>query len=75
MNPVKTAAENPNAVVGGTSGVGGGAAVIYLLSLVGITVSGYGAVLIAGAITTVFLFVGKHGIRGFLRMIWRGSGT
>lgn len=70
MNPVK---ENPNAVVGGTSGAGGGAALIYLLGLLGVTVSSYGAIIIGGAITTAALYIGRHGVRGLAGTLWRGN--
>jgi hypothetical protein len=75
VNPVKSAQANANAVAGGTSGIGGGALVVWLLDLGGVAVSGYLGALIAGAVATAFLWLGKNGIRGLLRTIWRGSGT
>ena len=64
---------NPNATLaGGTTGVA--AAVTYLLSLTTWNVPPTVAVLAAGGVTTLLLFIGRNGIRGLFKMIWRGQG-
>lgn len=65
--------ENPNAAAAAGSGVGGGVVVVWLLGLAGVTVSAVTGAAIAGACATVFLFIGRRGIRGVARMVWRGS--
>lgn len=74
MNPVKTAQENPNAAVAGST-TGAGIGVVWLLGYAGVDLTPELGALIAGGATTAALFLGRHGIRGFLRMIWRGNGT
>lgn len=61
---------NPNAVVGGTSGIGGGALVVFLLSLVHVSISAYAGVAIAGAIATAVLWVGRLTRDGGLIGVW-----
>lgn len=68
--------KNPNAVIGGGSGLGGGAIVIFLLSLVHVTVSAYAAVAIAGAVTGAVLWIGREGgIAGIWNKILHGTTT
>jgi ABC-type enterobactin transport system permease subunit len=70
----KAPSDNPNAVVGGASGIGGGALVVAVLDLAGVQVTNpYLATTIAGAVTAVALFIGRNGIVGAFRMIWRGK--
>ena len=68
-NPVT---DNPNAAVGGISGIGGGILVVYVLGLLGVDVDQYAAAAIAGAVSTIALFIGKNGIKGALGIFWRG---
>ena len=67
--------KHPNAVVGGLAGSAGGAALIEILDLFGVHVTGGTAVWLAGGLTAVALFIGRRGFRGLARMLWRGSGT
>jgi hypothetical protein len=62
--------KNPNAVIGGGSGLGGGALVVYALSLVGIHVDAYGAVAIASAAATAVLWAGRIEAAGGIAGIW-----
>jgi hypothetical protein len=66
-------ANNPNAVIGGTTGIGGGALAVYLLNLVGLHIDAYGGAVIAGAVAAAALLIGRVGIRGALRQLWRGK--
>lgn len=66
--------KNPNAVIGGSSGVGGGVVVVYALTLVGIDVDPMVGAAIAGVISAVVLYVGREGVRGLFRLVWRGRG-
>jgi len=66
---------HPNARA--AAGAGGTVAVvIYLLSLFGISVPDPPlavGVAIGGAVSAIFLLVGRAGIRGVFRLLWRGS--
>lgn len=64
---------HPNAIAGGVSGVGGGVFVVYLLHQFGYEVDPMLGAVIAGALSTVVLFVGRNGLRGALRAIWKGK--
>lgn len=66
---------HPNAVVGGTAGIGGGTLVVWLLGLAGVEMTPEVGALIAGAASTVALLIGRKGVRGIARAIWRGSET
>jgi hypothetical protein len=63
---------NPNAsLAAGSTGVG--VVVIYLLGLLGVSLSPEVAVALGGGVTAALLFVGKNGLKGVWRVIWRGS--
>jgi putative flippase GtrA len=64
---------HPNALVGGGSGIGGGLVVVYVLSLAGVDVDPMIAAAIAGGCSALVLFVGREGIRGLVRRVWRGG--
>lgn len=64
---------HPNAVAGGSSGLGA-ALVVYLISLAGYEIPGWVGAAAAAAAASVFLFVGRNGVRGVIRLVWRGSG-
>lgn len=66
--------KHPNAIVGGTAGIGGGEIAVEVLDVLGVHVSGPAGVLIAGALTAVALFVGRRGLRGVWRVIVNGTG-
>lgn len=63
---------HPNAAVaGGTTGVG--LLIIWLLGLLGVTLSAEAGAAIAGAATTVVLFIGRNGIAGAWRLLLHGK--
>lgn len=62
--------KNPNAVIGGGSGLGGGALVIWALSLVGLHPNAYAAAAIAAAVTVVVLWIGRIPANGGIAGIW-----
>lgn len=64
---------HPNAIVGGTSGAGGGLAVVELLDTLGVHITGPQGALIAGGLTAVALLIGRHGIKGLVGLVWRGQ--
>lgn len=66
---------HPNAVVGGTAGLGGGTAVVELLDTLGVHITGPQGALIAGGLTTVALLIGRHGVKGLWRLVVNGSGA
>lgn len=66
-------AKHPNAVVGGTAGIGGGTLVVWLLGLAGVDMTPEVGALIAGGASTAALLVGRKGVRGIARAVWRGS--
>jgi hypothetical protein len=53
--------KNPNAVIGGGSGLGGGTLVVYLLSIAHVSVSAYAGIAIASGVTGVVLWFGREG--------------
>ena len=64
--------QHPNAAVAG-GGTGVAAAVIWIASLLHVTLTAYEAVGIAGVLTTVVLFIGRRGIKGAFSDIWNGN--
>lgn len=63
---------HPNAsVAGGLTGVS--ALVVAVAGWLGASLTTTQAVAISGAITTLGLLIGRKGIRGLARMIWRGQ--
>ena len=64
---------NPNASVALTTG-GAGTLLVYLLNkYAGTEFTPEAAAGIATGAATVFLFIGRRGIKGTLQMIWSGS--
>lgn len=68
--------QHPNATVG-AGGTGLGVLVVWFLGNVWphVSFSAEDGALLAGAIATVGLFIGRRGLRGIGRMIWHGSGS
>lgn len=64
--------KHPNALVGGTAGSGGGALVVWILGMSGVQVEPEVAAVMAGLCAAITLAVGRHGLRGMARLIWRG---
>ena len=65
--------KNPNAVVGGAGGAGGGALVIYILGLFKVHVDVYAAGLIFTAVSSAVLWIGRDGLKGIIGSVWHGS--
>lgn len=65
--------KNPNALVGGVAGIGGGQIVVNLASACGWDISTGWALTIAGAATYVVLFVGKNGLVGVWNLLKFGT--
>jgi hypothetical protein len=65
---------HPNATVAGTTG-GTAALVVALLHAAGVEVSVDVAVAVVAAVPPVALFIGRNGVRGVIRMLWRGRGS
>jgi hypothetical protein len=68
----KVTSENPNATLAaGSTSVG--VAVIYLLGLAGVNPTPEAAAALSGIATSVLLFIGHSGVKGFFVMCWRGK--
>jgi hypothetical protein len=65
---------HPNATVGSVSAAGGGALIVWVLSLLGVDVDPYIATVIAGGVAGLLLLVGRKGVKGVARVLWSGSG-
>lgn len=66
--------QNPNAATAGVSGAGVGTLVVWLLGHFGVTFTAEVGAVIAGAVATVVLWIGRNGLKSALRIIWRGQG-
>lgn len=64
---------HPNAAAGLVGGSGGGALLVYLLALVGVHVPLVFAPALGGFAAAFVLFVGRNGLRGIVRVAWRGT--
>jgi predicted dinucleotide-binding enzyme len=63
---------HPNAVAAAGSG-GSAAALVSILAAFGIAVPPVAAAWAVAAAPVVFLAIGRKGIRGLVRQVWRGS--
>lgn len=64
---------HPNAVIGGASGAGGGALIIYILGLFHAHIDLYAAGLIFTAASSLVLFVGRNGLAGVWAFLKHGT--
>ena len=64
--------DHPNAVVAGSSAFSA-AGLVTVLAAFGIACPLAAAVFIVAAVPTIALAVGRKGVRGIVRQIWRGS--
>ena len=64
---------NPNASVALGSGSGLGALVVWIAQASGANIPPEIAAIIGGAVAAVALFIGRNGIQGAVRMLWRGK--
>lgn len=66
--------KHPNALTaGGASSLG--VLVVWLAGYFGVDLGAEEGAAIAGVAATVALFVGRKGILGLARVLWRGSGS
>lgn len=64
---------NPNATT--ATGLGGfGIFIVWLLGYCGVSLGAEDATVITGAITSGGLLIGKRGVCGIARLIWKGDG-
>lgn len=64
---------NPNAAVALGSGSGIGAIVIWIAQASGAGIPPEIAAIAGGAIASLALFIGRSGVRGIVRVVWRGK--
>jgi hypothetical protein len=64
---------NPNATVALGSGSGLGAVVVWIAQASGAGIPPEIAAIIGGGIAAVALFIGRNGIQGAVKMVWRGK--
>lgn len=65
--------KHPNALVGTAGGAGLGPAVVEVLALFDVEVSGTLGAVIGGAAAGIVLMVGRKGVRGIARTVWAGN--
>lgn len=73
MNAPPTVSAHPNATVATGSG-GLGVLVVYLLGATGVDINSELGAVIASGTASLSLLIGKRGISGLARMVWKGSG-
>ena len=66
--------KNPNAAAAGGT-IAPGVLVVWLLGHFGVDMSAEVGTVIGGLAAAALLFVGREGIRGAFRRVWRGKGT
>lgn len=66
-------ASHPNAIVGTVSGIGGGEIVVNVAHALGYSISTGWGITIAGAVTGLVLFIGKHGLAGIKARVLHGT--
>jgi hypothetical protein len=64
---------HPNATVSAVSGGGLGTLAAWGLGKAGIHLTAEEATALAGGLSTIALLIGREGISGIFRTIWRGS--
>ena len=65
---------HPNALAGGGSSLVV-AAIVYLLSLIGVSIPEPPlavGIFLGGCVCAVVLFIGREGLRGVFRLVWQG---
>lgn len=65
---------HPNASRALTHGSGLGALLVWAVGLAGLEMPPEIAAAFAGAIASLFLLIGRRGIKGTIRDLWNGSG-
>ncbi len=64
---------NPNATLALGSGSGLGAFVIWVAQMGGASIPPEIAAIVGGGVAAVALFIGRSGLRGVVRVVWRGK--
>jgi hypothetical protein len=64
---------NPNASIALGSGSGLGALIVWGAGLAGADLPPEIAAVLAGAVASIFLFIGRRGIKGSILQLWNGS--
>lgn len=72
MNLGAPVRHHPNASLAAASGSLSGA-IVWALSLWGVTLTAYDGIYVATAVITATLAIGRRGIRGLARTLWRGT--
>jgi hypothetical protein len=65
---------HPNSTVA-AGGAGAGALVIWAASRFGVTLTAYEGIAVASGLSTAALLVGRDGIKGLARVVWKGKGA
>lgn len=65
---------HPNATTAGGTG-GAGLVVVWLLGRAGITLSAEEGGAIAAGAATLALLIGRNGVKGLARAVWKGKGA
>lgn len=71
--PEGVISRHPNASVALGSGAGLGPLVVWCVGFTGAAVPAEVAAALGGMVASVFLLIGRRGIRGLARSIWHGS--
>jgi hypothetical protein len=64
---------NPNATAALAGGSGIGTLAVYALSLFGVNLDPVLATAVGGLVASLILLIGRNGIRGVIRLVWRGK--
>ena len=74
MSVGQAARENPNATLAATS-TSVGVAVIYVIGLAGVNPTPEAAAALSGIATSLLLYIGHHGVKGFFCTLWSGGSS
>ena len=72
--PKRLHTRHPNASRALTHGAGLGTMIVWAVGLAGLEMPPEIAAAFAGAIASMFLLIGKRGIKGMIDDVWHGSG-
>ncbi len=73
--PSSIRTRHPNASRALTHGSGLGALVVWIVGLAGLEMPPEIAAAFAGVLASLFLLVGRRGIKGTIHDVWNGSGS
>lgn len=63
---------NPNATIAGGTGTLG-VLLVWVLSLFSVEITSVIAAALTGALITITLFIGRKGLKGLFKVIWKGE--